>query len=560
MNHLAKRITSVTLAAMLVAGTGMNVFAEGDGDNGGTPPSNGSAPQGTPPSLDPGSGGAPDGGGGSAVTEWTAVKEYSEDTTETDGTYDSTGTDENAIHVSGGNVVFSNPTITRTSSESSSGDDSSFYGAGAALLATGGTAYVSGGSIATDADGAAGAFAYHEGTIYIAGTTINTRGNTAGGIHVAGGGTLYAYDLDVTTQGESSAAIRSDRGGGTMVVDGGSYTSNGTGSPAVYVTADITINHADLTANGSEGVCIEGLNTLRLFSSNLTSNMQDLDQNDSTWSVILYQSMSGDSEVGNSSFYMIGGTLNSENGGLFYTTNTESDFYLENVAITQSADAEYFLRVSGNANQRGWGTTGSNGAETNFTANDQTMNGDVIWDSISELDFYMENGSSLTGAIYDDETYAGNGGSGYANVYIDSSSTWTVTGDSTVTNLYNEGTIIDADGKTVSIVGTDGTVYVQGDSSYTITVTSYSDSADFSGAITSVSYDDYAVAMPSELGESTVTAAAAETTSAPEESPAVQAVSEDAEMTSSEATIIIVAAAAALVIALVMVLKHRNQS
>lgn len=560
MNHLAKRITSVTLAAMLVAGTGMNVFAEGDGDNGGTPPSNGSAPQGTPPSLDPGSGGAPDGGGGSAVTEWTAVKEYSEDTTETDGTYDSTGTDENAIHVSGGNVVFSNPTITRTSSESSSGDDSSFYGAGAALLATGGTAYVSGGSIATDADGAAGAFAYHEGTIYIAGTTINTSGNTAGGIHVAGGGTLYAYDLDVTTQGESSAAIRSDRGGGTMVVDGGSYTSNGTGSPAVYVTADITINHADLTANGSEGVCIEGLNTLRLFSSNLTSNMQDLDQNDSTWSVILYQSMSGDSEVGNSSFYMIGGTLNSENGGLFYTTNTESDFYLENVAITQSADAEYFLRVSGNANQRGWGTTGSNGAETNFTANDQTMNGDVIWDSISELDFYMENGSSLTGAIYDDETYAGNGGSGYANVYIDSSSTWTVTGDSTVTNLYNEGTIIDADGKTVSIVGTDGTVYVQGDSSYTITVTSYSDSADFSGAITSVSYDDYAVAMPSELGESTVTAAAAETTSAPEESPAVQAVSEDAEMTSSEATIIIVAAAAALVIALVMVLKHRNQS
>lgn len=560
MNHLAKQITSVALAAMLAAGTGMNVFAEGDGGNGGTPPSNGSAPQGTPPSLDPGSRGAPDGGGGSAITEWTAVKEYSEDTTETDGTYDSTGTDENAIHVSGGNVVFSNPTITRTSSESSGGDDSSFYGAGAALLATGGTAYVSGGSIATDADGAAGAFAYHEGTIYIAGTTINTKGNTAGGIHVAGGGTLYAYDLDVTTQGESSAAIRSDRGGGTMVVDGGSYTSNGTGSPAVYVTADITINHADLTANGSEGVCIEGLNTLRLFNSNLTSNMQDLDQNDSTWSVILYQSMSGDSEVGNSSFYMIGGSLNSENGGLFYATNTESDFYLENVAITQSADAEYFLRVSGNANQRGWGTAGSNGAETNFTANDQTMNGDVIWDSISELDFYMENGSSLTGAIYDDETYAGNGGSGYANVYIDSSSTWTVTGDSTVTNLYNEGTITDADGKTVSIVGTDGTVYVQGDSSYTITVTSYSDSADFSGAITSVSYDDYAVAMPSELGESTVAAAAAETTSAPEESPAVQAVSEDAEKTSSEATIIIVAAAAALVIALVMVLKHCNQS
>ena len=36
--------------------------------------------------------------------------------------------------------------------------------------------------------------------------------------------------------------------------------------------------------------------------------MKDLDQNDSTWSVILYQSMSGDSEVGNSTFDMIGGS------------------------------------------------------------------------------------------------------------------------------------------------------------------------------------------------------------------------------------------------------------
>ena len=31
------------------------------------------------------------------------------------------------------------------------------------------------------------------------------------------------------------------------------------------------------------------------------------------------------------------------------------------------------------------------------------MEGDVIWDSISDLDFYMTNGSTLTGAIIDDE-------------------------------------------------------------------------------------------------------------------------------------------------------------
>ena len=50
-----------------------------------------------------------------------------------------------------------------------------------------------------------------------------------------------------------------------MVLDGGSYTSNGSDSPAVYCTADIAIHDADLTANGAEAVCIEGLNTLRLY-------------------------------------------------------------------------------------------------------------------------------------------------------------------------------------------------------------------------------------------------------------------------------------------------------
>jgi len=110
------------------------------------------------------------------------------------------------------------------------------------------------------------------------------------------------------------------------------------------------------------------------------------------------------------------------------------------------------------------------------------MQGNVIWDSISDLDFYLTEGSSLTGAVVDDETYAGEGGDGYCNVYVSSDSTWNVTGDSTVSALENEGTIVDSEGKTVTIQGTDGTVYVQGDSEYTITTGSYSDSVDLSGA------------------------------------------------------------------------------
>ena len=451
-------------------------------------------------SMDMGGGQGGPGGQASGVDSYDVANEYSSDETVSDTTLESTGTDENAALVSNGaEVTFSNDAISRTSSDSQGGDNSSFYGVGAAVLATDGTAYVKGSTVTTDSKGGAGLFAYGDGTVYVADTDITTQQDTSGGIHAAGGGKLYAWDLNVETNGESSAAIRSDRGGGTMVVDGGTYTSNGVGSPAVYCTADIAVNNAELTANGSEAVCIEGLNSLRLYNSNLTGNMSDDDQNDTTWTVILYQSMSGDSEVGNSTFQMDGGTITSKNGGLFYTTNTECTITLKDVDITYNDDNEFFLQCTGNNNQRGWGQSGANGSDCNFTADSQDMKGNVIWDSISDLDFYMTNGSTLEGAFVNDESNAGNGGDGYCNVVIDKDSTWTVTGDSIITSLSNAGTITDADGKTVSIVGTDGTTYVEGDSDYTITVGSYQDSADTFVSTTVDDWSSYEVERPESL-------------------------------------------------------------
>ena len=443
--------------------------------------------------------GAP-GGQSQGVDSYTAVNTYSEDTSLDGDSIESTGTDENAVLVdSGANVSIKNATITRNSEDSTGGDNSSFYGVGAAVLTTDGTASVSNSTITTDAKGGAGLFAYGDGTIYAADSTITTHQDTSGGIHAAGGGTLYAWDLNVETNGESAAAIRSDRGGGTMVVDGGTYTSNGVGSPAVYCTANIAINNATLTANGSEAVCIEGLNSLHLFDCDLSGNMSDDDQNDCTWGVIVYQSMSGDSEVGNSTFQMTGGKLSTGNGGLLYTTNTECTLTLDSVDITYAPDSEFFLRCTGNNNQRGWGQTGNNGSDCLFTAINQEMQGDVVWDSISDLDFYITDNSTLTGAIVDDETYAGNGRDGYCNVYLAEGCTWTVTGDSTVSSIESEGSIVDADGKTVSIVGTDGTTYVEGDSEYTITTGSYSDSVDLTGATSEASWSDYSVEKPDTL-------------------------------------------------------------
>ena len=430
-------------------------------------------PQGGPGNGAPGAGG-PGGGAQSAPTSYSSVKEFTSDTEESGQSYTSEGTDESAVLVSNGaNVTLKDFTVNRTSEDSKGGDSSSFYGVGASILVTDGTVDLKGGTITSDADGAAGAFAYDKGTVNISDTAITTTGNTAGGIHAAGGGTVNAENLTVHTSGESSAAIRSDRGGGTMRVKGGSYTSSGTGSPAVYCTADIEVEDAKLTAENSEAVCIEGLNSLSLTNCDLSGHIQENEQNDCDWTVILYQSMSGDSEVGNAVLNMTGGSLTSEKGGLFYTTNTESTFYLNNVNITPSSNNEFFLKCTGNANKRGWGQSGANGADCSFTAENQKMEGDVVWDSISNLKFKMTEGSILTGGFIQDESCAGNGGSGTADLSIDATSTWIVTKDSQLSSLTNKGTIKDTEGKTVTIKGSDGTVYVQGDSTYTVTVESY---------------------------------------------------------------------------------------
>lgn len=444
-------------------------------------------------------GGAPDMGGQSSNVSYTAEKEYSEDSTIKDETISSTGTDENAILVKDGTVSVSDAKVKRNSSDSTGGDNSSFYGVGAAVLGTGGTTYVSNTSIDTDAAGGAGVFAYGDSKVYVADTTINTKQDTSGGLHAAGGGSLYAWNVTATTQGESAAAIRSDRGGGTMVVDQGTYTSNGTGSPAIYCTADIAVNKAKLTANHSEAVCIEGLNSLRLYDCDLTGNMGDNEQNDCKWNVILYQSMSGDSEVGNSTFEMVGGSLTAKAGGMFYTTNTESTFYVEDVDITYAKDNDFFLKCTGNSNARGWGSAGSNGADCNFTASKQKMEGDILWDSISNLNFYMLKGSKLTGAVVQDESNAGNGGDGTCNLSISKDSTWVVTGDSTVTNLYNAGNIVDKNGNKVTIVDKDGNTLVKGNSKVKVTVSNYSETSKDSDAASSGSFSDYAVEKPEAL-------------------------------------------------------------
>ena len=445
-------------------------------------------------------GGPPPGGGASKPDHYDAVVDAAEDMLFKHQTIRSESADENAVLAkNGASVTLFADDILRVSDASAGGDSASFYGIGAAVLCTDGNVYVDSCDITTDAKGGAGVFAYDKGTAYVSQTKIVSEQDTSGGLLAAGGGTLYAWDCDVETNGESSAAIRSDRGGGTMVIEDGTYISKGQGSPAVYSTADITAAYATLTAEGSEAVCIEGDNQLRLFNSNLSGNMADLPQNGLTWNVILYQSMSGDSEEGSSLFEMNGGILEAKNGGMFYTTNTQSTFVLRQVDMRGASDQEFLLRAAGNSNERGWGEKGKNGADCSFTGIRQELDGDVQWDSISTLKFYLTEGSVFSGAILQDETDAGEGGEGFSELFIDKDSTWYVTGDSTVTKIHCAGAIQDPIGKPVTIVKPDGTVLQEGTSRFTITAEEYDNTPDLSGAGKSSEYDSFKAEKPAEL-------------------------------------------------------------
>ena len=426
----------------------------------------GEKPDGEPPEKPDGQGGAPGGpgggfGGSGEVTQGSSANTISEDGTYSDTTYSSTGDDENALRVDGAAVTLDGVTVEKSAGATSNTENGDFYGMNAALLATNGaTVTIQGATVTSSAQNGNGVFSYGSGTtVNISDSVITTTADNSGGIQTTGGGTTNASNLTVETSGNSSAAIRSDRGGGTVNVTGGTYTSNGYNSPAVYSTADITVSDAKLTANSSEALVIEGKNSITLVGCNVSGNMSDTNgasSDENVHTVMIYQSMSGDADVGTSTFSMTGGTLTGKNGDLIYVTNTHCALTLSGVTIVNEDEDGCLLRVTGNSASHGWGTAGSNGAQVEFTADAQTLEGDILVDSISTLTMTLQNGSTFTGTINIVEN--AEGGTAVADnavVTVGSGCVWTLTGNCTVTSLVNNGTI-NFNGYTITLA--DGTV------------------------------------------------------------------------------------------------------
>ena len=387
-------------------------------------------------SIGGGQGGPGGGFGGSGeVTQGDSANTLTEDGTYSGTAYTSTGDDENALRVDGATVTLDGVTVDKSAGATSNTENGDFYGINAALLATNGAnVTITNATVTSSAQNGNGVFSYGSGTtVNISDSTITTTADNSGGIQTTGGGTVN--------------------------VSGGAYTSNGYNSPTVYSTADITVKNANLTANNSEALVIEGKNSITLEDCYVTGNMSDTkgtSSSENVHNVMIYQSMSGDADVGTSVFSMTGGSLVGSSGDMFYITNTHCLLTLSGVNIVNNDADGALLRVVGNSASRGWGTAGSNGAQVEFAAGGQTLAGDIIVDTISNLTVTMKNGSTFTGTInIVDNAEGGTAVSDNAIVAIESGCTWNLTGNCTLTSLTNNGTI-NFNGYTITLA--DGTV------------------------------------------------------------------------------------------------------
>jgi len=374
-----------------------------------------------------------------ATASYSAALEITTEQTITSGEYSSTTSDENAI-LATGNITagLSNITVTK-SGDSDGGDNTSFYGTNSAILAKdGATLNIQNANITTDATGANGVFSYggsattnnsasDDTTINISDSTITTSKDNSGGIMTTGGGIMNAKNLTINTAGTSSAAIRSDRGGGTVTVDQGTYQTTGKGSPTIYSTADITVKNANLIATASEGVVIEGQNSVTLENTTLTDTNNTLNGQSTTYkNIFLYQSMSGDAASGEAVFTAKNSNITTNQGDTFYVTNTTATINLENNQFINNDQTGNFLRIQ----QDSWGKSGSNGGTVTLNLTNQKAAGNIVVDSISNLTMNLKNGSTYTGAINSDNT-------GEVHLTLDSSSTLILTGDTYLTSLTN---------------------------------------------------------------------------------------------------------------------------
>lgn len=317
----------------------------------------------------------------------------SKDTENSSQNYTSISESENALLISGGTSTITNATVNKTGDCDDKNAD--FFGTNSAVLTYNGAILnLNDGSVSTNGKYANAVFAYKNGTVNLSDTTIGTSGDYSGGVMVADGGAMSVKNATVSTTGNSSAAIKGGKGGGMLTVNGGTYSTSGTNSPAIYSTANISVNNAILTSTASEGAVVDGANSITLDNVTLNDTNSNLSENSETYkNIFLYKSESDVLNTEASKFTAKDSKITTNKGDTFFVTNTAAEINLTNNTIVNTSGD--FLRI-----QKGkWGEDGSNGGRVTLNMSNQNVKGNVIVDDVSTLVFNLDNESVFQGAI-----------------------------------------------------------------------------------------------------------------------------------------------------------------
>lgn len=353
-----------------------------------------------------------------------------ENTTNRGKEYISANEDENALRVQSASVNLHNVQVNKTDGESTDETRSNRYGMNAALLATGGAQVtLTGGAVSSSARNGCGIFGYGAGTeLYLSNGTITTTGDNSCGLQTSGGARIQARNMTVITSGDSSAAVCADSDGGKIEAEGGTYTSGGYDSPAIYAAGSVEVRNAVLTANNSAAVVLEGPNTVSLKNCTVNGSL-GTDEEQMTHGTVVISSTQNTPTQENAVLNMENGSLTARSGDLFYVTGTACEINLDHVTLT-AMEGENLLQVIGNNTPFGKATS------VNLNASRQTLAGNLVVDGISALQLDLENGSSLQGSIVRGDTPGSS-----ISVHISEGCAWSLTEDSQVDTLENEGTI-----------------------------------------------------------------------------------------------------------------------
>jgi len=333
----------------------------------------------------------------------------------------------NVVQVTNGTLNLVNCTFSKTG-DGSGGDNSSFYGnnstiyAGAAsstnyqstTAAADAKIVITNASITSSAQGANAVIATNGATIEIDGITIVNNYSVSRGLHATYGGIITASNVDITTNEATSSTIATDRGGGTVTVNGGTATANGSKSAVIYSTGTMAATDLVGTSASGEIAVIEGDNSITMTNCTMTSGSSER-------GLLMMQSGSGDAEGVNPVMTITGTSL----------TMTDSSAPLLEVATC----------VTATCTLSGCTVTVPSGILMYVMSDSQWSTSGAVGNLI------LDNGN-YTGIVKYDDGYT-------ANVTVNEGAIWNLTANTTIGTLVNNGTI-NRNGYTLTTSSTSG--------------------------------------------------------------------------------------------------------